>query len=897
MVVACCLLQLANSTTTCRTAPLWTNLTRIPLGILDQFSFDEAWHNQPDLHFQPAVFDINRGTKEWQELRKTWSSKSFLKHFGHTLVHTITPFEVARYGPSSTDRSGRPMTVRQILVADQTKEARRADTKNDDTMIFSNKKSRLTQLLLHQNLSAAKWMASQHQLPISSDARSFVSLAQPGKGLPFHKHGKTYLTLVTGTKDWLIAPPKVRLTPQMLWTSNSSNYCFPIDSPVRRVRQHAGEIFYLPEGWWHATINQGNEASLGIVQNVNIPHEALAWIMEKTRREFDGTKQPTDFNNGETEQLQHYLYDNPVFEAEEASHFGRLLHEADDILNNNEMNRSEASALRWTKRRHLWHQQLEIGLDAYFKKSSTEARRPELCLYIVQVAIGSCADRLARESATLSVAEKNGGDFVDQNVFLPQGLTVQKVLDHIGVCEKALHHAHVSGFLGTAAFSASLVELARAIRVSDFEEKACSHGENVKPFSFLSRELKNEKLRLFKEAVDVAQTNTKEHASTTKASVKALWEAAAAVCEQEQENVGGADVDVDVDAAVEHNVVDNNNECQECLVAVLNESPAHEFANELWSKVFKSSFSSSSHPQFTTTAAPQGTAATKPAVSSSTNPNECNYINLIEMVRETNIKNIPSVLQSCMDSLPNGGRTKDQWLNVQDKVTGQTALMRASLEGNLKLVRQLCTCTDIDFELGENFGFIPIDGAAFSGRPKVVQALIQHFSFNSSSGGNDDSNDNSAWRPRWDRPSPVDGYTPLWRAVWGTSPSHHEAVSVLLTEGKADPNWPCGAACDGPYESMLEYAIAMDNVATVKLLLDHGATVNNNIKQLVAASDPEGQIVEVFQNAVFAAEHGNVDSDGTWDGDDGESDEDDEGWLEDVSIEVDGDGDSWLDEE
>ena len=132
----------------------------------------------------------------------------------------------------------------------------------------------------------------------------------------------------------------------------------------------------------------------------------------------------------------------------------------------------------------------------------------------------------------------------------------------------------------------------------------------------------------------------------------------------------------------------------------------------------------------------------------------------------------------------------------------------------------------------------------------------------------------------------------MWKAVWGTSPSHHEAVSVLLTEGNADPNWPCGAACDGPYESMLEYAIAMDNVTTVKLLLAHGATVNNNIKHLVAASDPEGQIVEVFQNAVFAAEHGIHVRDG-----DDVSDDDDEGWLEDVSIEVDGDGDSWLEEE
>ena len=85
------------------------------------------------------------------------------------------------------------------------------------------------------------------------------------------------------------------------------------------------------------------------------------------------------------------------------------------------------------------------------------------------------------------------------------------------------------------------------------------------------------------------------------------------------------------------------------------------------------------------------------------------YIDLIEMVRETNIKNLPSVFQSCMDSLPNGSREKYQWLNA--KRQSDRANCIDSLEGNLKLVRQLCTCTDIDFELGENFGFIHIDGA------------------------------------------------------------------------------------------------------------------------------------------------------------------------------------------
>ena len=52
--------------------------------------------------------------------------------------------------------------------------------------------------------------------------------------------------------------------------------------------------------------------------------------------------------------------------------------------------------------------------------------------------------------------------------------------------------------------------------------------------------------------------------------------------------------------------------------------------------------------------------------------------------------------------------------------------------------------------------------------------------------------------------------------------------------GQVDPNTPCDHACPGPYGTMLEYAAAIDNVETVKILLGHGALVSDSMKVQVA---------------------------------------------------------------
>ena len=684
------------------------------------------------------------------------------------------------------------MTVRQILVADQTKDARRADTKNDDTMIFSNKKSRLTQLLLHQNLSAAKWMASQHQLPISSDARSFVSLAQPGKGLPFHKHGKTYLTLVTGTKDWLIAPPKVRLTPQMLWTSNSSNYCFPIDSPVRRVRQHAGEILYLPEGWWHATINQGTEASLGIVQNINVPSKRLGVLLDKKRTMFNGSSV-----NGSSDD---FLYDIPAFEAEESSHFEKLLLQADHLLNDTTTNQSHAAVLRWTRRKLLWNAQLKTAIQAY-ESSPKTTRRPELCLYVVQVSVGSAVDRIARESNT---RKEDEGAFVVSPAVLPtrpQGLNAQDVLNRIALCELELTNAAHHGYLGTAAFSASLIELSRAIR---FTELRMVHlAERDQSLGLFVTELNNEKNRLVRKALTVGARNG------AVASVKSLWEAASMVCNQMLQAP-------DQSAPENATVIESESTVQECqglLSIVLKESPAHMYANRLWHTLFPDALDSDvDFPK-----------KKNGSMNGVDGRNVCQHETLLALIRDTHLDDVPVVFHSCLDVIPDS--QKYEWLNAKDANTGQTAVMAASLKGRSEIVRVLCEHVDLD--VGEKFGYVPIDGAAFSGNANVLRVLMSESSCNRPF---------DPKRPnRWDVPSPVDGYTPVWRAVWGSTPSHSEAVQVLLEMGKVDPDTPCDHACPGQYGTMLEYAVAIDNLETVKILLGHGAQVSDSMKNQVAS--------------------------------------------------------------
>ena len=101
-------------------------------------------------------------------------------------------------------------------------------------------------------------------------------------------------------------------------------------------------------------------------------------------------------------------------------------------------------------------------------------------------------------------------------------------------------------------------------------------------------------------------------------------------------------------------------------------------------------------------------------------------------------------------------------INAKHEQSGQTALMAAVLRGKINIVSYLLKA-GADPMIGENNGYHPPHGAAFQGRPDVMQTLIDY--------GLDVNSFHS------------DGFLPFHRVCWGREQRHADTLLVLLKHG------------------------------------------------------------------------------------------------------------------
>ena len=111
-------------------------------------------------------------------------------------------------------------------------------------------------------------------------------------------------------------------------------------------------------------------------------------------------------------------------------------------------------------------------------------------------------------------------------------------------------------------------------------------------------------------------------------------------------------------------------------------------------------------------------------------------------------------------------------INVRDNVSGQTALMAASLRGKAGAVGFLLK-HGADPSIPEKDGYTPAHGAGFQGRAEVLRLLASH--------GVDVVN-----------PTHRDGFLPFHRACWGKEPRHTNTVRVFVEEFGINPKIPGG---------------------------------------------------------------------------------------------------------
>ena len=225
---------------------------------IDRIDFNENWTElflRKYYGREPVVL------KGWRksyvtELQRRVKRKAFFETFGHVEVSAGKPWELALKGAS----------VRRTNLSDFM-ETSMVD--RDGTVIF-DRTSVLRETGMDRDWETLPGLDNRSQF---HDWRTrpqkgpdlILSLGYDGSGLAFHFHSESYSLMLHGRKRWgIFAPHKMAKSgfaateDYRTWLAKRSTE----ERPTWECVQDPGDLLYVPEGFYHATVNLGDAVSI-----------------------------------------------------------------------------------------------------------------------------------------------------------------------------------------------------------------------------------------------------------------------------------------------------------------------------------------------------------------------------------------------------------------------------------------------------------------------------------------------------------------------------------------------------------------------------------------------------------------------------------------------------------
>ncbi|VDH94763.1 Hypothetical predicted protein [Mytilus galloprovincialis] len=204
---------------------------------------------------KPVIVIFPNGAEDWAEADK-WTVSNLKKEYGDFRIYSGNAREIVRRGGNGEVGSSFSEFVDKLIQQE--------DETGEPLYVFD--RNFYNSSTLPKTLKPPSIFKIQNGI---DDSIFFLGASR--SGVSFHKHADSWNGVLYGRKRWFLYPID-HTPPGGVFTGYTMLEWFDMvypkikaeeDKPIECV-QAAGEILYLPEGFYHGTINIGDTVAIGI---------------------------------------------------------------------------------------------------------------------------------------------------------------------------------------------------------------------------------------------------------------------------------------------------------------------------------------------------------------------------------------------------------------------------------------------------------------------------------------------------------------------------------------------------------------------------------------------------------------------------------------------------------
>ncbi|XP_076468981.1 uncharacterized protein LOC143299581 [Babylonia areolata] len=226
-------------------------IDRVPARDMDHERFERDFRYK-----RPVILTFPDGARDWTD-PQLWTLESLKRSYGEWKISSGDSLEIVRRGGNGDMTSSFDDFVGHLMGE------RKATDEQPAYYMFDRAFYKDTEL--PKTLKLPPYLSNDESL---NDSIFFLGTS--GTGVVFHKHADTWNAVVYGKKRWFLYP--ITNTPpggvyhgfhMRYWYERVYPNLTASQRPLECVQQ-GGEILYLPEGFYHATLNIGDTVAVAM---------------------------------------------------------------------------------------------------------------------------------------------------------------------------------------------------------------------------------------------------------------------------------------------------------------------------------------------------------------------------------------------------------------------------------------------------------------------------------------------------------------------------------------------------------------------------------------------------------------------------------------------------------